>query len=137
MVIRKKLNITIILLVPLFILFLGAMSKQREEKESPAVQSVKAQYAERGPYQVGIRNLKTESEKVLEITVWYPALDDDYLDQEITYRYEIKMGEPFGTVAIASFDGQAVQDAPYDLSMSPYPLAVLSPGFSIGSTAYA
>ena len=137
MVIRKKLNITIILLVPLFILFLGAMSKQREEKESPAVQSVKAQYAEHGPYQVGIQNFKTESERVLEITVWYPALDDDYLDQEITYRYEIKMGEPFGTVAIASFDGQAVQDAPYDLSMSPYPLAVLSPGFSIGSTAYA
>ena len=89
MVKRKKLNITILLLVPLFIIFLGAMSKQREEKESPAVQSVKAQYAEHGPYQVGIQNYKTESERVLEITVWYPALDEDTLDQEITYRYEI------------------------------------------------
>lgn len=53
------------------------------------------------------------------------------------YPYGVKMGAPFGTVAIASYAGQAIQDAPEDLSMGPYPLVLLSPGFSIASSAYA
>ncbi len=40
-------------------------------------------------------------------------------------------------MSIASFKGQAISDASFDLSAAPYPLVVLSPGFSIGSTAYA
>jgi predicted dienelactone hydrolase len=133
---RKKLYITILILVPLIILFLGARSKQKEEKESPTTQPISALYAERGPYTVGLRNLKIKNEKVLEITIWYPASGDNTLKQEITYPYDVKMGG-LGTVSIASFEGQAMSDAALDLSNGPYPLAVLSPGFSIGGTAYA
>ena len=47
------------------------------------------------------------------------------------------MGKPFGTVSIASSGGQAIKNAPYNLSDGPYPLIILSPGFSIGNLAYA
>jgi predicted dienelactone hydrolase len=47
------------------------------------------------------------------------------------------MGKPFGRVSIASSTGQAESNAPQDLAAGPYPLVILSPGFSIGSTAYA
>ena len=45
--------------------------------------------------------------------------------------------EALGNVSIASFDGQAAKDASFNLSDGPYPLVILSPGFSIGSAAYA
>ena len=47
------------------------------------------------------------------------------------------MGDPLGTVTFATFAGRAIPDAPYDLSVAPYPLIILSPGFSIGASTYA
>ena len=101
------------------------------------MQPVTAQYAERGPYQVGIQNLEIDSDNHLEITVWYPAIHQSFQAIETTYKYTVKLGKPLGAVSIASFKGQAISDAAFDFSAAPYPLVVLSPGFSIGSTAYA
>jgi predicted dienelactone hydrolase len=134
---KVKQNSTVLLFVALFVLFLGAKSKQDKVVDSPDSYSEEPLYAERGPYQVGIRNLKIEREKALEISIWYPALINGSQIQETTYPYEIKMGNPFGIVSIASFERQAISGASFDLSTNPYPLVILSPGFSIGSSAYA
>ena len=70
---RKKVNISVIILVVLFILYSGARLRMNKDAELNSVQFEVPPYAEPGPYQVGIRNLNIESEKPLEITVWYPA----------------------------------------------------------------
>ncbi len=57
--------------------------------------------------------------------------------QDNRYPYELKLGDPFGQVAIASYAGRATQEAPFKLAAGPYPLVILSPGFSIGTSAYA
>ena len=134
---KKKMNISLLVLVICFVIFLGAKSKQDKVEEIIDLGFDVPPFAERGPFRVGIRSLKIESEKTLDFTVWYPTLEDGTLNQEIAYPYEIKLGKPLGMVSIASFDGQATQDASYDLSKIPYPLVILSPGFSIGSSAYA
>ena len=97
---RKKLCNTILILVLLFILFFAARSKQNGENPSPTIQSLAAQYAERGPYQAGTQDLKIAHEKPLDITIWYPTMYDQNQKQEITYLYEIKLGKHLGGVAI-------------------------------------
>ena len=94
-------------------------------------------YAARGPHRVGVRTLTADGDTPLDITMWYPALQDDTHPDETTYPYEIKMGPPLGSVALATFTGQAVREAPYDLTAGPYPLVILSPGFAFSSTTYA
>ncbi len=90
-------------------------------------------YGMRGPYPVGIRELEIDGETPLEITVWYPALENDG-GVTFTYPYKMKLPAPLGTVSVASFEGQAIMDAPYN--PGPYPLVILSPGFAISSTTY-
>jgi predicted dienelactone hydrolase len=77
-----------------------------------------------------------DREAPLDTTMWYPALNSDR-DAKTRYAYEMKMGDPLGTVTFATFAGRAIRDAPYDLSVAPYPLIILSPGFSIGASTYA
>lgn len=133
----KKTNLSVIILVALFILFLGARSRQNRGDESLTSQFEIPPYAERGTNLVGKQDGEIESDNPLAITIWYPASDDETLNQGLTYSYDIKLGKPIGTVGIASFNGQAVEGASFDPSAAPYPLVLLSPGFSIGSTAYA
>lgn len=133
---NKTVSITLILVV-LFVLFMGVRAKRANAVKDTHLQSDAPPYASRGLYPVGTRDLVIESGKPLEISVWYPALNGDDLEDAITYPYEMKMGVPLGTVTFATFAGQAIQDGPYDLSAGPYPLVVLSPGFSIGSSTYA
>ena len=134
---RKKLGTSVLILVVISVLFMGAKSKQKSVVKSTGSLPEVPQFSVKGPYSIGIRDLSIGSEIPLEITVWYPAVNNDLDEEEITYPYEIKLGDPFGTVALASYDGLAMSDAPIDHSTSPYPLVILSPGFSIGSSAYA
>lgn len=124
-----------------FIAFVGlftvAMVRGDEVSRSPTIQHDPAPYSARGPHWVGIRDLVIEGDRPLDITVWYPAARATSAAKAISYPYEIKMFSPLGKVAIAAFEGQAVRDAPTDLSAGPYPLLVLSPGFAIGSKTYA
>ena len=135
---RKRIFIiTAIVLVLLSVVFIMAVDRIMAPTTAGTLDPEDAPYNVRGVYAVGVQNLTTGGETPLELSMWYPALSDDNGTKRITYAYTVKMGQPFGTVRMASFEGQAIQDAPYDLSMSPYPLVILSPGFSIGSTAYA
>lgn len=94
-----------------------------------------ALYAARGPYPVGMRHLAMDDVAPLEMVVWYPA-DGANPDTTITYPYKIGMPAPFGTVKVARYQGRAERNAPFALSDAPYPLVVLSPGLSLGATAY-
>jgi len=91
-------------------------------------------YAVRGAYPVGTRDLTIDGEMSLGITVWYPALNADNAEETVIYPYEIKM---IGLPGVATVTGQAISEAAYDLSAAPYPLVVLSTGFSLGRTNFA
>lgn len=93
-------------------------------------------YGVRGAYAVGARDLVIEGETSLDITVWYPALNPNHLAEAITYPFVIKW-EGFPEGATSTVSGHALADAAFDLSAAPYPLVILSPGFSSGGTAYA
>ena len=93
-------------------------------------------YAARGPYPVGMRDLATDGEAPLDMAIWYPAADGVNPNAKITYPYKIGMPAPLGTVNFATYRGRADHGAPYDVSGGPYPLVILSPGLSVGPTAY-
>jgi len=134
---RKLLVLAVSILLVFSALFVGVITRKGDAVAHTGSHSDVPSYAPRGPHPIGIRDLVIDGETLLEITVWYPALRGENLEETISNPYEIKMGDPFGTVAIASFVGLAMHDAPYDLSTGSYPLVILSPGFSIGASAYA
>ena len=134
---RKKSVSAVILLAVASVLFMGARAKQADAIQDTGMQSDTPAYAERGSYSVGTRYLAIEGNSPLDVTLWYPASNEDNNEDAVTYPYEMKMGDPLGTVTVAKYAGKAIQDAPYDLSSGPYPLVVLSSGFSIGASSYA
>lgn len=134
---REKMTIPVLILIVFFVLLIGFRAKKDRAVQSKGPRLDSQTYAARGPHWVGTRDLVLEGEKTQEMIVWYPALNGANPEEETSYPYEIKMGSPFGTVPISYFVGQAAQEASYDLSQGPYPLVILSPGFSIGSSAYA
>jgi predicted dienelactone hydrolase len=80
--------------------------------------------------------LVIDGEAPLDITLWYPASNGIDRGAKSRYAYEMKMGAPLGTVTFATYAGRAIRDAPHDLLADPYPLVVLSPGFSTGTSTY-
>lgn len=93
-------------------------------------------YALPGPQPVGMRAITGDEGAPLDLTLWYPALSSSAQSRPTRYPYRVKMGDPFGTVSIASYAGRAAADAPYDLSDAPNPTVILSPGFIMGTTDY-
>ena len=137
MVSRKKTVSTTLILIVLFVLFMGARAKRADAVQDTGMQSNMPAYAARGLYSVGTRDFVIEGRTPLGVSLWYPALNRDNREESITYIYEMKMGDPLGRVSIAKYAGNAIQDVHYDLSAGPYPLVVLSSGFSIGASSYA
>lgn len=133
----KRLVLAGFILLVLSTLYAGGMAAEGEAVEGAGLRSDAAPYGVRGSHVVGTRNLVIDGEMPLEMTVWYPALKRDDDVEATTYPYEIKVVPRLGASAIATYKGQAIGDAPYDLSTGPYPLLILSPGFAISSTTYA
>jgi predicted dienelactone hydrolase len=96
-----------------------------------------APYAQRGPHAVGVRDLLSDGESQLTMTLWYPALPGAGQKTVDSYPYKVKMPAPLGAMTIARMTGAATRAAPYDPAAAPYPLVILSPGFALGRTAYA
>ena len=99
-----------------------------------------ATYGLRGPYPVGMRNLVIEGQNPLDITIWYPALKAGGYEMVTAYPFAFKMGGAlgmFGDFRVAKLGAQAIREVPYDLSESPYPVLVLSPGFAMAPSNYA
>ncbi|HET9909105.1 MAG TPA: alpha/beta fold hydrolase [Anaerolineales bacterium] len=134
---RKKSVNTAVIVAVLLVLFMGARAKQDDELTYAGSQLEGATYSERGPYTVGVRDLIIQGKRPLEISLWYPAANGEGGEEVTQYPYEIKMAKPIGKFAVATFAGRALRDVSPDLSDVPYPLVILSPGFSLGSFAYA
>ena len=122
-------------LLALLVILIGAHSRSNKPANPVELHANQAPYSANGPFQVGVRTQEISANTPFEIMVWYPGLANTS-DNSISYNYEIKMQKPLGRVAIATYEGHAVFDAPFDLSMAPYPLVILSPGFSIGVSSY-
>ena len=116
--------------------FAFAMVEGDGAATTTGVQLEGAPYSERGPHQVGTRRLVIDGEPSLAATLWYPAAAGGR-EARTTYAYELKLFAPVGTLAIATHEGRAGRNAPYDLTAGPFPVVVLSPGYAIGSTSYA
>ena len=133
---KKSINLAIILAV-LAVLFMGARANRNQEAKYSSSPSIELLYAARGSYPAGMRDLETNGESPMAVTLWYPATNSSNGKEKVSYHYELKMDDPLGTVSLATYKGQAIRDAVYDLSAGPYPLVILSPGFSFGSSTYA
>ena len=87
-------------------------------------------YALRGTYPVGTQEFVIEDdERPLNLTMWYPALNPDNVEEITTYTLN----------AFIQIDGNAISNASPDLENGPYPLIIFShgsSGFRYQSTFY-
>ena len=134
---KKLRNVFLVVLLIIAGLAFWALSWSGKTTTVSAENVDGAIYNEAGPFDVGTQQIAIRQVPALSATVWYPAEVENEKNKTMTYPYQIKMGDPIGWVAIARYGGQAMTAAPFDLSAAPYPLVVLSPGFSIASNAYA
>lgn len=95
------------------------------EEESHGLRPDAPPYAVHGQYAVGTREFTVETAgRTVPVTVWYPALNPDGRAEEITYSMDVgDQGLPQYPVL-----GNAILDAPSDMSGAPYPLVVWSHG---------
>jgi predicted dienelactone hydrolase len=118
-------------------LFVGQRLRAEDQGISPALDPDSVPYSVWGPYPVGFAPLLGGSDSPVELVAWYPALQVNEDVPGVSYPYEVKFGRPLGTLAVASYEGDASLNASPDPLAGPYPLLILSPGFSIGPTSYA
>ena len=111
--------------------------KGTERRPPPACSSTVRRTARAARTRSGHATSSSTVSDRLAASLWYPAAPKGDREPRLTYAYELKLFAPLGTVAIATHEGQATRNTPYDLSAAPYPLVVLSPGYAIGSTSYA
>jgi predicted dienelactone hydrolase len=88
-------------------------------------------YAARGPFAVGYKPLVigAGTERPLEGSLWYPALNPTGRKEEVTYEIKMK-GSAWTTDLPTVVYGHALLNADIDGSKGPYPLVVWSHGFS-------
>lgn len=133
---RWLLSVILVVLVALAALFVPTgiprllSDRSRSRSEAP-------RFAQSGPFLVGMRTITTDEDAPLPLTIWYPALSSERQLRRARYPYRLKLGEPLGVVSISNYAGEALREAPSDLSEGPYPAVILSPGFALGTSAYA
>lgn len=93
-------------------------------------------YAARGPHAVGVQTNSTGGNNPLTLVMWYPADNSSNRTSNHTYHLQMKMGDPFGNVTVATYAGNAIPNALYRSPVDPHPLVILSPGFSMGAMSY-
>ncbi|HML20917.1 MAG TPA: alpha/beta fold hydrolase [Aggregatilinea sp.] len=120
------------ILVVLLLLF--AAAQDRADGQA-TMQTDTPTYGVRGEAPVGTREFVIEGDAPLDVTVWYPALNADGTEESNAYPYLTNPDTSMGMEPTVT--GRAISDAPYDLDAGPYPLVVLSHGFSLGRTGYA
>lgn len=89
------------------------------------------EFAKHGPFWVGYRDLVIGegTDQPLEAGLWYPALNQQGVKEEIIYTITTKIPVE-GMNATAPIDGHALLEAEIDASAAPYPLVVYSHGFA-------
>ncbi len=95
-------------------------------------------YALRGPHWVGFRTRIVESGSYpLSVAIWYPALNPEGLDEDITYPAVPAKFEGMPADYTLPSYGHALTDAAPDAQGAPYPLVILSHGFAGYSYGFA
>ena len=125
------------------LLSLVAPLTAQEATPEPTPQSVGLRpdaptYALHGPYWVGTREMEVPGQSgksALKLTLWYPALNPNNLEEKITYTPVLKYDPAFDTTAV--FYGHALLNAAPNISGGPYPLVAFSHGFASSPTYYS
>lgn len=96
-------------------------------------------YAVHGPYWVGTQEvvIGEGTERPLNATIWYPALNPAGLEETITYPVVIKVNLGMPPEWRALIAGHALQNAAPDPAAAPYPLIVYSHGFGVNPQTFA
>lgn len=125
-----------LLAFPLILLLLGTGARLREGAVMTAVAASPdaVGYAAPGPHAVGASRTRIAGETPLDVAFGYPAAVAEEAPA-IAYPYALKWFVRLDGVARVA--GRAHLDAPSDASVGARPLVVLSPGFAMGTTAYA
>jgi len=124
-----------IIVILLIVGYIGVAVPVQASIDRVELDSDQMPYAMRGAHTVGMQELTINEDNGLRAVMWYPAINEDDRSETITYSYPAKMGENF-MVQFATYQGQAIENAPFDHAGNPYPIVILSPGFSMGATAY-
>lgn len=130
---RKKRPVIVTSLVALLlcVAFIPNADAQDPTPEPVGLRDDSPPYALHGPYWVGTRDfvINPDAEEPLEVTVWYPALNPDGLEESVTYPVTMK-DRNVPADATGEVIGRALKDSPPDLSSGAYPLVVYSTGFA-------
>ena len=132
---RKRLVLAVVMLLALSALPVNVMAQEGVPALNSGFRPDAPPYGARGPHVVGTQDLVIDGETPLVVTVWYPTLNDEGAEEAIMYPYETNPDMLQGMAPTVA--GRAISNAPYDLSAGPYPLVILSHGYSLGRTAYA
>lgn len=112
---RKLLVIAVSILLLLAALYVGVTVPVGNAAVSTDPHPDSPKYSIPGPHPVGMRNLTTNSEAPLDMTMWYPGLNDEDTEAKTRYAYEMKIGDPLGavTVPVMAIGGTLDKDTPY------------------------
>lgn len=89
-------------------------------------------YGVRGPYWVGTMDMVIEGENPIDITIWYPALNPDGLEEAVLYHFNVQDKLAFEIPPLETYHyGRALAAALPDASAAPYPLVIYSAGFCV------
>ncbi len=90
-----------------------------------------------GDQVVGTRTVSVPGDRRIDVRLWYPASVGADQRHGVTDAFALRAVGALGPVTIATSHGDAVRNAPFDLSEGPYPVVLLSPGFALTSSTYA
>jgi len=112
----------------------------QEAQDEPAPQGLRPdapKYAVHGPFGVGYKPvvIGTETDRPLEVGLWYPAMIPAGVEEAVTYSVTLKYPAE-GIEQPAPIFGRALQDAEVDPAAAPYPLVIFSPGFASNGPTY-
>ncbi len=93
-------------------------------------------YGVRGPHWVGVMEMVIEGENPIDITIWYPALNPDGLEEAVLYHFNVQDKLAFEIPPVETYHyGHALANAQPDSASAPYPLVIYSQGFAMDRCA--
>jgi predicted dienelactone hydrolase len=116
---------------------LASVSLAQDEIQRTGFRFDAPPYGIRGSYWVGTMDMVIEpdSERPLNVTIWYPALNPEGVEVTTSYAMPWKF-LPVPEPSEATVSGHALRDASVDMAAAPYPLVVFSHGFSASAPFY-
>lgn len=115
-----------LVLLALVLMAFTVIAQEEEEMTRTGFRPDAPTYAIRGPHPAGTMDMVIEDEdRPLPVTIWYPALNPDGLEEAYTYPVNYPPNLP----PLEAY-GMALFEAEPDAESGPYPLVVFSHGFT-------